>query len=281
MSITISVIMSIKDGEKFIARSFSGIFSQTHLPSEIVVVDDGSTDGTLKELELIKLISNVPIKILVTQGLGRAKALNLAAKSASSMFIANLDVDDFWSSEKLLAQYRVLSRIERPEMSILVTGSELLYESGSNGKREEVKGKSFEPIGNEVMLSKGDFYLSNPVNHSSIIYSKYLFEKVGGYTESLAKQIDIDMWVKFLLTGGDFYMIPAPLTVKCLHSEQSFESSSDRISYSWSAFIMTNRNLCKLDSPFYYHVLSAFKLVYNLMPGFLKVLIRRARVKNA
>lgn len=76
--VNVSVFMTVKNGERFIQRSINSILKQTLPPREIVIVDDGSVDNTCKVIKDMISSSDVPIELIQTGGVGRAKALNLA-----------------------------------------------------------------------------------------------------------------------------------------------------------------------------------------------------------
>ena len=269
MVFDISVIMTVRNGSNFIKRSVDSILNQTFPPKEVVIVDDGSTDETCMLIESIALKSCIPINLIRTSGIGRSKALNLAVKSCSYEWIANLDVDDYWLPGKLEKQIEIISNL--PDAKIVITQSYLLYEgekhvfidSGINNKQLGYK-----------KFDRSEFYAKNPVNHSSIMFSKGLFDFVGGYNEGLKKQIDYDLWVRFILVPEVFYQVNAPLTVKYLHGKQSFESRNV-ISYRLNSFFMKVFALVKLKAPWYFYFKAMALFFIGFIPSRLKKNLRK------
>lgn len=98
-----SVVIPAFNAEKYLAEAIESVLAQTSKPLEIIVVDDGSTDGTA---ETAKRFSEVTY---VTQAnAGVAAALNHGSRAATGEFIAFLSADDIWSNAKLERQLQAL-----------------------------------------------------------------------------------------------------------------------------------------------------------------------------
>lgn len=108
-----SVIMPIKNAEKYITQTLDSIFSQTILPKEIIVVDDNSTDRTF---EIVQSYSPI-IKVHLNPKSGVASATNFAVPLVSTEFISFLDSDDLWMPTKAERQIDYL--ITNPEMDVV------------------------------------------------------------------------------------------------------------------------------------------------------------------
>jgi glycosyltransferase involved in cell wall biosynthesis len=96
----VSVLMPVLDGERTIALALESVFSDDRVPVEVLVVDDGSTDGTVS---LIEELNDPRIKLLSTGGhrLGANAGRNVGLDAASGEWIAFLDPDDTWLPERL------------------------------------------------------------------------------------------------------------------------------------------------------------------------------------
>ncbi|TMA95583.1 MAG: glycosyltransferase [Deltaproteobacteria bacterium] len=111
----ISCIVRVFNGELYLAEALDSILAQTHRPLEVLVVDDGSTDGTAK------LVGGYGEKVcyLWQSNAGPAAATNLGLRAARGDFVAFLDADDVWHADKLARQ---LERFQsRPELDLSVT----------------------------------------------------------------------------------------------------------------------------------------------------------------
>lgn len=263
----ISVFMTIKNGQNFIQRSIRSVLNQTVLPKEIVIVDDGSTDDTPLMVQDLANQADIPIILINTSGLGRAKSLNLAIQNCTGNWVANLDVDDYWLPHKLEMQAALMKT--EPNAKIIITESIIHYE------KQTVSFEN-ENIGFDLIYTKLDqraFYARNPVNHSSIIFCKEAFDRVGRYNELLNKQIDYDLWIRFLISQQIFYRVDIPLTVKYLHSNQSFEAKNV-FSYRYNALNINFQALKKLDAPFSYYFKSILFFVSGFTPRLIKKFIK-------
>jgi glycosyltransferase involved in cell wall biosynthesis len=111
----ISCIIPVFNGEHYLHEALDSILAQTYCPLEILVADDGSTDGTA---ELVATYGN-RVQYLHQPNGGTASACNLGLKAARGDFIAFLAADDLWHPHKLTLQ---MSRFEaRPELDLCVT----------------------------------------------------------------------------------------------------------------------------------------------------------------
>jgi glycosyltransferase involved in cell wall biosynthesis len=107
MSATVSVIIPVYNGERFLAEALQSVIEQTYTPSEIIVVDDGSTDGTAAVAQAF------PVRYLYQANQGPSAARNAGVQRSSGEIIAFLDADDIWMPEKLAKQLAVLDDDER------------------------------------------------------------------------------------------------------------------------------------------------------------------------
>jgi glycosyltransferase involved in cell wall biosynthesis len=111
----ISCIVPVYNGERYLAQALDSILAQTYEPIEVIVVDDGSTDGTA---ELVARYGD-RIRYVRQNNGGAPTARNRGLSVALGEFVAFLDSDDLWHPEKLARQ---MARFEaRPELDLCVT----------------------------------------------------------------------------------------------------------------------------------------------------------------
>ncbi len=110
----ISCIVPVFNGERYLAEALESIFAQTHRPIEIIVIDDGSTDGTPDVAARFKS----SIKYIRQTNAGPPAARNRGLSEAESDFIAFLDADDLWHPEKLARQLRQFETHANLDVSI-------------------------------------------------------------------------------------------------------------------------------------------------------------------
>lgn len=109
---TISVIIPVFNNEAYLAEAIESVIAQTIAPFEIIVVDDGSTDGCA---DLAKKF--IPqIRLLRQSNKGISAARNTGIKAANGDYLAFLDADDVWTSRKLEHQIEFLEKHPETEM---------------------------------------------------------------------------------------------------------------------------------------------------------------------
>ncbi|CAM4196916.1 glycosyltransferase [Vreelandella rituensis] len=254
--IEISVIMTVKNGAKFLESSLSSVFYQTYSPQEVVIVNDGSDDDTWEVLKRLRRSAPFPVKLVNTQGIGRSRALNLAVSHTRHQWLANIDADDKWLPEKLEQQVAAVSLF--PDAELVVTASQIVHGEGEG----ELNAKG---VFSATPMARESFYVRNPINHSSVLFTRRFLDQVGGYDEALVRQVDIDLWVRALRKGYIFYRVNLPLTIKRLHDGQSYEVGN-RLGYTFNSFKIGMKKLWQLKAPFYYFPVPFVKFIYNNIP---------------
>lgn len=165
----VSVIIPVYNGESFLADAVESIQKQKHHPLEIIIVDDGSTDGSAKIAAMFK--GNV--SYIYQPNSGPAAARNKGLRIAKGNVIGFLDSDDLWPENKLEIQLACLSN--NPLLEI-VQGF-VQYMRPSNKKENKFENFS-EPC---VSFNLG-----------SGLYKKSVFDKVGFLDETMRFSEDVD-----------------------------------------------------------------------------------------
>jgi glycosyltransferase involved in cell wall biosynthesis len=203
ISYPISVIIPTYNRVQLIGRALDSVLGQTAKCSEIIVIDDGSTDGTFDFLNELTSISEIPLKILQQGNKGPAAARNCGIKYAKNEYIAFLDSDDHWYKRKIKTQFKVLT--ENPEYLISHTKEKWLR----RGIYLNQKKKHIPRHGNIF-----DHCLELcGVGMSTVMVKKSLFDQVGLFDETLRCCEDYDFWLR-VSCKFPFYLIELPLTVK-------------------------------------------------------------------
>ncbi len=155
MNNKISIIIPVFNTEKYLAEAIESVLSQTLKPTEIIVVDDGSTD---KSVEVARQFEPL-VRIISQANKGVGAARNVGIQETSGDFLAFLDADDFWTENKLEIQ---LSYLENNPKTDMVFGyveqfisSELPDEHKSNLKSELDKMQGF--VAGAMLIKKTTF----------------------------------------------------------------------------------------------------------------------------
>ena len=121
----VSVVMPVRDGERFLVEAVESVLEQTERDLELIVVDDGSTDSTPR---LLAGVSDPRLRVLTQEPRGLAPALNVGCSEASAPVIARMDADDVALPDRLERQLAFLDA--EPEVALLGGGIVLVDEQG-------------------------------------------------------------------------------------------------------------------------------------------------------
>jgi glycosyltransferase involved in cell wall biosynthesis len=102
----VSVLMCVRDGERHVGEAIASALGQTVPPREVVVVDDGSTDGTA---DVVRSFDG-RVQLITQPPLGVGPARNAALKASSGELLGYLDADDIWEPYKLELQLEAFAR---------------------------------------------------------------------------------------------------------------------------------------------------------------------------
>ena len=194
---TISVVMSVLNGEKYLKRAIESILNQTFSDFEFIIIDDGSTD---KSLEIIKEYKDKRIIIIHHPNKGLTTSLNIGIRLSKSNYIARQDADDISYPDRLAEQFNHLS--QNPSISVLATRAMI--------KNGETRYQSNFYSSDEI---KKKMRFQNIFIHSSVMIRKDKFEKVGLYNEFYRRSQDYDAWFR-LSEVGELAMIDKVLVTR-------------------------------------------------------------------
>lgn len=181
----ISVIIPTYNRENSIHRAISSVLQQTFQDFELIIVDDGSQDGTL---DLIKTITDPRIKVVRhSKNSGTAEARNTGVKSSLGRYVAFLDSDDEWLPEKISRQMEVLRNREE-EIIANVSGYYLYDEFDIRRKQIPSRPNSWHK---HLLMGCG------LGEGTTLVVSRKAFEKIGYFDPSLPRYGDWDWLLRF------------------------------------------------------------------------------------
>jgi glycosyltransferase involved in cell wall biosynthesis len=195
----ISVVIPTYNRCTFLKEALTSVQEQSYAPIEMIVVDDGSTDGTEKMLGQLSF----PLTILRQPNRGVSAARNAGIRAAHGELIALLDSDDYWLPEKIEHQVRLFQ--DRPEAMICQT-EEIWIRNGRrvNPRRRHAKhgGMIFERTLPLCLISP-----------SAVMLRRGLLDEVGLFDERLPACEDYDLWLR-ITWKYPVHLIDTPLIVK-------------------------------------------------------------------
>jgi glycosyltransferase involved in cell wall biosynthesis len=206
LNFLVSVVIPTYNRREKTLRAIKSVLNQEINNLEVIVVDDGSTDGTSDFLKS----KNLPIEIISKENGGVSNARNVGIKNSTGKYIAFLDSDDVWLPGKLNKQIEYFEK--NPEV-VLVYTDQFLNIDGKN--LEQTRFQRNRP--NKKMSLPG-FVDYTPIHTSTVLIKKEVFDKVGVFSEELSVHEDSELWNR-VSDYGDFGYIEEPLSVYYWESE--------------------------------------------------------------
>jgi len=121
---TITCVIPVYNGERFLAETLRSVLAQRHPPVEVIVVDDGSTDASADLAEAF----GGPVRVIRRRNRGAAAARHVGIAAARGELIAMVDADDLWHPDKLARQVERFA--QRPELDVSLVVAENFWEEG-------------------------------------------------------------------------------------------------------------------------------------------------------
>ncbi|MBD3344924.1 MAG: glycosyltransferase [Chitinivibrionales bacterium] len=188
----ISVIMAVRNGISFLDQSIPAILRQTFGNFEFIIIDDGSTDGSGQLLEKYNALDE-RISIVSQENQGLTKALNTAINRAKAPLIAIQDVDDISLPRRLESQIKEFQKDS--SLVLCGTGSQAL----NPPNKKVLRAQAGVICENQILRERLKYV--NAIRHSSAMFRKDVFIRVGRYCESFIYSQDINLWHRMAQVG--------------------------------------------------------------------------------
>ena len=211
----ISIIIPVYNAEKYINKAIGNALRQTYENFEVIVVDDGSTDKTLLNLERDPLSKN--IKIIEKENGGVSSALNAGIKAMTGQWFKWLSADDELDIDCLKIMMEHIKEVKDSHEKIFYTNYDIINED------DELLDIVEEPNRNNLSyVEKCAHLLSNYYgNATTCMIHKSVFDQVGLFDETLKNGDDYDFWFRCLFGHRiELYLIEENLANYRRHSKQ-------------------------------------------------------------
>jgi glycosyltransferase involved in cell wall biosynthesis len=186
----VSVVMSVFNGETKLARTIDSILHQTFTDFEFLIVDDGSTDNSLKILEEYAQ-ADTRIRIFSQSNQGLTKSLNTACFAARGRFIARQDVGDYSFPERLQTQIRYFDS----DAEVVAVGTRALRIGPGDEPLGLTPTRSTETVMHDLLIH------GRGLVHAASSFCVSAFKKIGGYRDEFRIAQDIDLWLRLSDVG--------------------------------------------------------------------------------
>lgn len=261
MSGKVSVLMGIYNCETTLEEAVRSIQEQSYTNWELILCDDGSTDGTYEIARRIAQEDDRVILLQNAQNEGLNKTLNKCLAHAQGEYIARMDGDDACVPHRFERQVEFLE--SQQEYAIVSSPMILFDEHGDWGETGVVEYPSAK-----------DLIAGSPICHAPVMMRRECMTAVGGYTEDIRmlRVEDVNLWIKLYAAGYRCCNLREPL-----YRMRNDQNALNRRKYRYrvnSTYVRLKG--CRMLKLGWKSHLQAFKpMVIGLVPAGLRKLIRR------
>ena len=197
MTPLVSIIMPCYNAERYIAQSIESVLAQTYQNWELLITDDCSTDNSVKVATKYSLQDDRINLLVPDEHNGTAIARNLSLSRAKGRYVAFLDSDDIWKTDKLEKQVKYMLQ---KDVAFTYSSYEVI----------DALGKTKHKIISDAGVMTYDKYLKNTIiGCGTVVLDK---KKVGHVSSPLLKTSqDMSLWLSIMKKGFNAYPVPGPL----------------------------------------------------------------------
>ena len=213
----ISVIMSVYNGEDYLAEAIESVLNQTFKDFELIIINDCSSDSTAEILERFAK-SDERVKVHTNEvNLRLPSSLNKAISLAQGKYIARMDADDICLSERLEKQYEFMEKNPSVALSscrFMTLKNGVVSSGGCGGKCDSESVKAL-------------LLVTNPILHPGIIAKADAIKNLG-YDKNFTCTEDMELWTRFVTAGYNIEIMPEYLMIYRLHDKQITETTLEK-----------------------------------------------------
>ncbi|CCQ75474.1 glycosyltransferase family 2 protein [Magnetospira sp. QH-2] len=219
---SVSVIIPAYRSAGTIRRALESVARQSRLPDEVVVVDDGSDDGTLEATEACRaLLKNIDLTVIQQKNGGAGAARNRAIAESRGSVLAFLDADDEWLPTKL----------ERSLDHMAAGGYVLVAHNGWIVDGESRDLNDCAARFNEPRDPYRTLYRKGYIDTCTVVATRDAVLAVGGFDESLPNAQDFDLWLNMLKDPkARFLVFDEPLSLYYITPNSIMSNTERRLS---------------------------------------------------
>lgn len=187
----VTVVICTRDGwsKGYFDAALRSVLDQVPSPADVILVDDGSADGTAAYAR-----EKYPqIRVVVKSRTGLAAARNTGIAHARTRWIAFIDDDDIWRPRKLASQLAQIAASDRPDWTIWASRMVPIDDEGR---------LAWRPVRLDHFARWPACLLACPITPSGVIVSRALLDRFGGFSEHLSEGSAFDYWARCLAGGA-------------------------------------------------------------------------------
>lgn len=229
----ISVIIPLYNHERFIVRALESVYAQSVLPKEVIVVDDGSSDRSLKIAQEFAKTRSETMTVWSHPNEGAHYTINSGIQRATGEFIAVLNSDDAYVANRFAECLDIFDA--NPEIAAVCTGLAFIDERGNSIQNSwyEQACAFYRQIDDlSLALINGNFFMTT----SNLIIRRNIFYEIG-YFSNLRYAHDLDFFLRLLLRGKKIYFHDKPLISYRIHAMNTISEDVLRVKVEWAAAV--------------------------------------------
>ncbi len=201
---TVTAVIPVYNKRGYVGRAIRSVLDQTHPVAEIIIVDDGSTDGSRDEIEQFRDSRIRVLKGAASPG-GPSRARNQAIRLAASKWVALLDADDMWHSH-FIAEFEAMLSQAPEQTGCVVTGWHNMWADGSITK-DRYSAEFHQRLSNQLdfdtFIADWLALRSCPICSSAVVIKRDVLLRAGMFPERCHQGEDKDTWLRVMaLTNG-------------------------------------------------------------------------------
>ena len=234
-----SVVMPLFNKERFVQRALRSVLRQTYEPSEIIVVNDGSTD---KSRDQALALADARVRIVDQTNQGPGAARNAGVELSHCPLVGFLDADDEWSPEFLEGIERAV-RDFAPRMRVGLYTALCFRERHMDRPPAPPRDEGAYHVITSFCAECGETY---PVNSSTAVIPRSVFDEVGGFATSQRLKEDVDLWVRI---GLRYPMVRVNRALTTVHNDDTRSATKGVAGRPWPLEIdsMCRYFSCSID----------------------------------
>lgn len=256
----VTAMITVFNGEGFVARAVQSLLAQSLRDIEVLVVNDGSTDGTAAVLDSI---DDERLRVIHLPRTGRAASLVLACREARGRYIANLDADDISYPQRLEKQAAFLDA--HPDHAWVGCGEEQ-----EDSRRGEHHHRTYPLTDAEIRRQSAKCI---PYCHSGVMFRKSLIEEGINYDPAQPYLIDFEFFLR-VAEGHQVANLPDVLVRRHVRGESFFQSRYKITRQNFRLARLCAQAVRRFGLPLGFYAYPLARLVYPYMPDGLKRRIR-------
>lgn len=218
----VSIVMPVHNGEAFISQAIESVIGQTYPNWELIIVDDGSTDGSRDIIEEFQDRDDRIVGLVNHENLGISASRNKSIDASKGEWIAFLDCDDQWEETKLKKQ---LEAADLYSTGFVFTGVSYINDEGQTYKSN---------LQVPQRLTYRELRNHNIIACSSVLARKEYFDQIKIARRDILD--DFPLWLMILKSGVTAHGVNEPLLIYRLHRDATSRNKWRMLAKTYGAF---------------------------------------------